>query len=174
MTRPNPPMRGRAGGRSCWPPACRARYSHWSRPLLTAALPRGYASSWGSGQAMRATSPASRLPGRSQHTPIPARQPTRHIIRAQRVVEEQQPLAALDACTLTHGVSIYRKLNAGTRGQAVSGPGNWACWNADRQVSPLSGDDSRPGTRWTGGRLRGEAYEPEDAIPGDLAQAGNH
>ena len=64
---------------------------------------------------MKASSPTSRFPGCSQHTPVPARQPARHIIRAQRVVEEQQPLAALYACTLTHAVSIYRKLNAGTR-----------------------------------------------------------
>jgi hypothetical protein len=28
MTRPSPPMSSGAGGRSCSPPACRARYSH--------------------------------------------------------------------------------------------------------------------------------------------------
>jgi DNA-binding CsgD family transcriptional regulator len=31
----------------------------------------------------------------------------------------------------THAVSIYRKLDAGNRGQAVARPGNWACWKAD-------------------------------------------
>jgi LuxR family maltose regulon positive regulatory protein len=31
----------------------------------------------------------------------------------------------------TQAVSIYRKLDASTRGQAVARPGNWACWKAD-------------------------------------------
>src|SRR5215467_1710298 len=80
---------------------------------------------------MKASSPTSRLPGRSQHTPFRARQPTRHIIRAQRVVEEQQPLAALYACTLTHAVSIYPSSTPARAARQSAGPGNWACWNAD-------------------------------------------
>src|SRR5215467_9788977 len=80
---------------------------------------------------MKANSPTSRLPGRSQHTPIPARQPTRHIIRAQRVVEGQQPLAALYACTLTQAISIYPSSMPARAARQSAGPGNRAAGKAD-------------------------------------------
>jgi hypothetical protein len=39
----------------------------------------------------------------------------------------------------THAACIYRRLNAGTRSQAVSRPGNWACWRAGRAFSIAPG-----------------------------------
>src|SRR5215470_6116450 len=47
---------------------------------------------------MKASSPTSRLPGCSQQTPVPARQPTRHIIRARALSKSGSPLSAVAHC----------------------------------------------------------------------------
>ena len=50
-----------AGGRSCWPQACMARYTRWSRRLSTAAPPSGRTRKPESGRAVHSSTLTSRL-----------------------------------------------------------------------------------------------------------------
>jgi hypothetical protein len=61
--------------------------------------------------------------------------------------------------------SIYRKLDAFSRNQAITRPGNWDCWRSEARLYPHLSDVTRPGMRCDGVMAR-EVREVRDQAVG--------